>query len=54
MNGDRTATVVIGLGEVGRPLHDLLSEAHKPTIGVDQADNKITRDEVYRATPTND
>ena len=38
MNDDRTATVVIGLGEVGRPLYDLLSEAHKPTIGVDRAE----------------
>ena len=38
MNDDKTATVVIGLGEVGRPLYDLLSEAHKPTIGVDQAE----------------
>src|SRR5580700_3104681 len=33
---DTKATVVIGLGEVGRPLNDLLSEAHKHTIGVDQ------------------
>jgi UDP-N-acetyl-D-mannosaminuronate dehydrogenase len=38
MNGDRTATVVIGLGEVGGPLHDLLSEVHNHTIGVDQAE----------------
>jgi len=41
MNSDRTATVVIGLGEVGRPLLDLLSESHNPTIGVDQADVMI-------------
>lgn len=38
MNDNRKATVVIGLGEVGRPLYDVLSETHKPTIGVDRAE----------------
>jgi UDP-N-acetyl-D-mannosaminuronate dehydrogenase len=38
--------VVIGLGEVGRPLHDLLSEAHKPTVGVDKAEVSVN-EKVY-------
>jgi len=41
MNNNGKVTVVVGLGEIGRPLYDLLSQAHKPTIGVDLEEVKI-------------